>query len=206
VRLCKRALTLPAWLLAASAASACDGLIGLGDPTVDSGAQDAAQGNDATTDDAADDRAQASEVDAAAMAEGGALVDVGMDASSSAAEASGSDGESSPDASVCAPWTCTQQGYDCGANEDRCGGVVQCGNCPTGSFCGGGGYSVCGTGSDAGDGGSTTCMPKACAQLGVNCGPTGDGCGNVVYCGTCTPPETCGGGGAPGQCGVEGDP
>jgi hypothetical protein len=32
-----------------------------------------------------------------------------------------------------------------------------------------------------------------------NCG--GPGCGNVIFCGTCTPPETCGGGGTPNVCG-----
>jgi hypothetical protein len=29
----------------------------------------------------------------------------------------------------------------------------------------------------------------------------GDGCGNLMNCGMCTPPETCGGGGTPGVCG-----
>ena len=46
-----------------------------------------------------------------------------------------------------------------------------------------------------------TCTPKSCAQLGVGCGPTGDGCGGVVQCGDCTSPQTCGGGGQPSQCG-----
>jgi hypothetical protein len=36
---------------------------------------------------------------------------------------------------------------------------------------------------------------------GIACGPAGDGCGNEIQCGTCTSPDTCGGGGTAGQCG-----
>jgi hypothetical protein len=46
-----------------------------------------------------------------------------------------------------------------------------------------------------------TCIPKTCAQLGFKCGPAGDGCGGALDCGTCTPPDWCGGAGVPGQCG-----
>jgi hypothetical protein len=46
-----------------------------------------------------------------------------------------------------------------------------------------------------------TCTPKTCAQLGFKCGPAGDGCGGVLDCGTCAPPDWCGGGGVPGVCG-----
>jgi hypothetical protein len=46
------------------------------------------------------------------------------------------------------------------------------------------------------------CTPRSCAQLGANCGIQPDGCGNTVNCGTCTPPQTCGGGGNPLQCGT----
>jgi hypothetical protein len=45
------------------------------------------------------------------------------------------------------------------------------------------------------------CTPRTCAQQNIQCGPTGDGCGNVIQCGNCTPPQTCGGGGTPGHCG-----
>jgi hypothetical protein len=42
-------------------------------------------------------------------------------------------------------------------------------------------------------------------DLGFNCGPAGDGCGNLIpSCGTCTPPDTCGGGGKAGVCGQMG--
>ncbi len=45
------------------------------------------------------------------------------------------------------------------------------------------------------------CSPKSCTDLGFNCGPAGDGCGGLLNCGTCTLPQTCGGGGQPGVCG-----
>jgi hypothetical protein len=47
-----------------------------------------------------------------------------------------------------------------------------------------------------------TCTPVNCAQQNIGCGPAGDGCGNALDCGPCTPPLTCGGGGVPGQCGA----
>jgi hypothetical protein len=36
------------------------------------------------------------------------------------------------------------------------------------------------------------CTPKTCAQLGVNCGAAGDGCGNSIDCGNCTGDQVCG--------------
>ena len=47
-----------------------------------------------------------------------------------------------------------------------------------------------------------SCKPKTCADLKVGCGEQGDGCGNLLMCGTCTAPETCGGGGVPNTCGM----
>jgi hypothetical protein len=47
-----------------------------------------------------------------------------------------------------------------------------------------------------------TCKPLTCAKQGFTCGAAGDGCGGVIQCGTCTPPDTCGGGGTPSQCGT----
>jgi hypothetical protein len=46
-----------------------------------------------------------------------------------------------------------------------------------------------------------TCSPLTCANLGLHCGPAGDGCGGTLDCGPCTMPQTCGGGGTPGVCG-----
>jgi hypothetical protein len=36
------------------------------------------------------------------------------------------------------------------------------------------------------------CTPKTCAQLGVECGAAGDGCGSAINCGTCSGSEVCG--------------
>ncbi len=46
-----------------------------------------------------------------------------------------------------------------------------------------------------------TCTKKTCSGLGANCGPVADGCGGLLDCGTCTAPNSCGGGGVPNQCG-----
>jgi hypothetical protein len=53
----------------------------------------------------------------------------------------------------------------------------------------------------ANDGGAV-CQPSSCAGLGFNCGMQSDGCGNVIDCGTCSFPATCGGSGKPSVCGV----
>src|SRR5207237_203891 len=47
-----------------------------------------------------------------------------------------------------------------------------------------------------------TCTPKTCGDLGIGCGPAGDGCGNVLACGVCPAGQTCGGRGPPGACGT----
>lgn len=47
---------------------------------------------------------------------------------------------------------------------------------------------------------TSNCNPRNCAQMGFNCGPAGDGCGNIIQCGTCVAPSVCGGGGQPGVC------
>jgi hypothetical protein len=106
-----------------------------------------------------------------------------------------------PDAAAgtCVPQTCTQQGINCGPASDGCGDLIDggCGSCATGQQCGGPGASgVCVAIPDAGG-----CVPVTCQQQGLACGPTGDGCGNVIAsCGTCTAPQTCGGCGTPGVC------
>jgi hypothetical protein len=45
------------------------------------------------------------------------------------------------------------------------------------------------------------CIATDCAILGANCGTLPDGCGGTLNCGTCTLPQTCGGGGTPNVCG-----
>jgi hypothetical protein len=100
-----------------------------------------------------------------------------------------------PDGGACTPITCGVQGLSCGPTGDGCGNVIQCGTCPAGQMCGGGGVTgACG----APEGGA--CTPISCAAQHIACGPAGDGCGNSLNCGNCTE-GTCGGGGTPGQCG-----
>jgi hypothetical protein len=47
----------------------------------------------------------------------------------------------------------------------------------------------------------TCCTPTTTCPNGDNCGTVPDGCGGTVGCGTCTPPDICGGGGVSNQCG-----
>jgi hypothetical protein len=77
----------------------------------------------------------------------------------------------------CKPSTCASLGFDCGVAVDpKCGGVLHCGSCTAPETCGGGGKAnVCGGG----------CDPMSCSSLGFTCGATGDGCGNLLQCGTC---------------------
>jgi hypothetical protein len=111
----------------------------------------------------------------------------------------GGDKTKTPDgASPCAATTCTALGYGCGPASDGCGVQLQCGTCPAGQTCGGGGTPFqCGSSVPVlPDGGPIACVPKTCQTLGFNCGAAGDGCGNLIAsCGTCTAPAFCGGGG-----------
>ncbi|MBV9948030.1 MAG: hypothetical protein JOZ69_14340 [Myxococcales bacterium] len=106
----------------------------------------------------------------------------------------------------CVPKTCASLGYDCGPAGDGCGGSLDCGSCTPPKYCGGGGFNTCGGNRpvlpDGGDAGNVVpCTPKTCADLGINCGPAGDGCGGALSCGTCSGLDICGGGGLPGVCG-----
>jgi hypothetical protein len=92
---------------------------------------------------------------------------------------------------ACVPKTCTQQGIGCGPAGDGCGKQIDCGNCPLGQTCGGGGVpSQCG---------APACTPLTC-QPG-QCGLMGDGCGKQLDCGNCQAGQICGGGG-PNMCGT----
>jgi hypothetical protein len=103
------------------------------------------------------------------------------------------DGGQGDGGSSCSPISCQALGVTCGMQGDGCGGVLDCGSCPSGQFCGGAGFNVCGTGTP--DGG-LACTPKTCVGLGYNCGAAGDGCGGALQCGaTCPAPQYCGGGG-----------
>jgi hypothetical protein len=94
-------------------------------------------------------------------------------------------------ASCCVPDDCASRGATCGVINDRCGGLVECGVCPEGETCGGGGVPhACG------------CTPLTCEDVFATCGEVDDGCGGTLDCGACRAPETCGGGGLPNACGV----
>lgn len=86
---------------------------------------------------------------------------------------------------ACTPKTCLAQGLGCGLAGDGCGNQIDCGSCPLGQTCGGGGVpSQCG---------APACTPTTC-PIGA-CGMMGNGCGGSISCGTCAT-GTCGGGGA----------
>ncbi len=108
--------------------------------------------------------------------------------------------------SGCVARSCASAGVNCGPIGDGCGGLLQCGSCAAPESCGGGGVpSVCGL-STAVDGGRLSpdggCVPRSCADQGVQCGPVGDGCGGSLDCGGCTAPAICGGSGTPFVCGT----
>jgi hypothetical protein len=48
---------------------------------------------------------------------------------------------------------------------------------------------------------TTTCTPTTCSAQGKTCGSISDGCGGALNCGSCTSPQTCGGGGVANVCG-----
>jgi hypothetical protein len=45
------------------------------------------------------------------------------------------------------------------------------------------------------------CTPTTCTAQGKNCGTISNGCVGTLNCGTCTAPQTCGGGGTQNVCG-----
>jgi hypothetical protein len=106
----------------------------------------------------------------------------------------------------CVPTTCAALGYNCGYGNDGCGNLLNCnppsGGCNPPQYCGGGGFNQCGGNNGLGADGAPNCTPTTCTKLGFNCGPAGDGCGNLIpSCGSCSGSNTCGGGGTPGVCG-----
>jgi len=71
---------------------------------------------------------------------------------------------------ICVPYTCTSLGYyDCGSWPDGCGGMINCGTCPTDYICTNGICAFTGTGGDTGGGGGTT---TPTLEINVNVFPT----------------------------------
>ncbi|HQB46474.1 MAG TPA: hypothetical protein PLV85_22870, partial [Polyangiaceae bacterium] len=59
----------------------------------------------------------------------------------------------------------------------------------------GGSAGTGGSSASGGSGGSTdACVPITCEEKSAECGTISDGCGSTIDCGSCTAPETCGGG------------
>ena len=71
-----------------------------------------------------------------------------------------------------------------------CGALTQ--PCCTGNVC---------TAPNVCTAGVCTCSPKVTCTGAQNCGTQSDGCGGTIPCGTCTSPQTCGGGGVANECG-----
>ncbi len=54
---------------------------------------------------------------------------------------------------------------------------------------------------DMSDSDCSSCTPTTCAAQGKDCGTISNSCGGTLSCGSCTAPETCGGGGSANVCG-----
>lgn len=59
----------------------------------------------------------------------------------------------------------------------------------------------CPGGGTCQNGACVICTPTTCAAQGKNCGSIPSGCGAMLDCGVCTPPQTCGGGTIANVCG-----
>jgi hypothetical protein len=101
-----------------------------------------------------------------------------------------SGGDAGLDGDGCVPLTCADQGFDCGMANDGCGGMIDCGGCSSPCY-------VCGEGCNSTPNRCQLpdCNPTTCASMGLNCGMVTNDCGS------CTPPDSCGGGGKPNVCG-----
>ncbi len=138
-----------------------------------------------------------------ACAAGGTTGDTGTGTPAGANDAGpGGDGATTGDGAIpvfdgsqgCTPQSCAKLGANCGAVDDGCGTLIDCGTCPNGQQCGASKPNVCGF----------ECTPRTCAQLGASCGVQGDGCGGLLDCGSCQSGETCGGAGVHNACGAAG--
>jgi hypothetical protein len=83
--------------------------------------------------------------------------------------------------------------------------AAQLGACNCGAHTGAagdGGHDGGSTGASTGASGGG-CGLRTCASAKANCGPIGDGCGDIIQCGTCPGSQDCGAGG-PNVCGTGG--
>ncbi len=89
-------------------------------------------------------------------------------------------------------------------NGDTCGGQIDCLGCSGDDKCGYGGLQQVREPVPCCRDGGVLCSPKTCASRGYDCGPAGDGCGNMIDCsadgGACLATSSGGGGGA-SKCG-----
>jgi hypothetical protein len=96
---------------------------------------------------------------------------------------------------------------DCKRTGKQCKKGIQCcsGNCvpsPSGSKSTAGSDSICCPAGQVQYPTGACCAPdNAAACAGKNCGTVTNNCGQPVDCGTCTSPQTCGGGGTANVCG-----
>ncbi len=133
-----------------------------------------------------------------AVGAGGTEISAGGSSSGSGGEGTGlSQGGGEPNlvepgtgggnANNCVPTTCEALGKDCGPVADGCGDVLECGSCGDNAYCGIVTSNVCTSFAEL-------CTPatrdEVCA--GKECGVTGDGCGQVIDCGSCGNGEGCG--------------
>src|SRR5664280_2270558 len=70
---------------------------------------------------------------------------------------------------LCLPHACGP--YDCGVIIDGCGYAIDCGGCPSGSYCGIELPNLC-----------PVCNATTCATAGAVCGYIQDGCDNLLNC------------------------
>lgn len=124
------------------------------EPGADSGGADTGSfatpstetGTEGSVADAASDGGPSAETghDAASVGDADATVDAGekdaaaRDATTdrdAGADAAPGDAASDVGVDACRPARCADLGYTCGSWDNHCGGVVPCGNCPTGKYC-----------------------------------------------------------------------
>ncbi len=107
------------------------------------------------------------------------------------------DGQVCHNGTCCTPVNCEAKHRECGALDDGCGGVLDCGKCDdknicTDDYCNGEGKCVFiekPDGTKIGDNQvcykGAVCTPETCKSLGYECGTGSNGCGGKLDCGKC---------------------